>query len=177
MGWVTLTLRKTELKRSHTDYQNELLQISREKRQKARQYAYQQSEIRNRQAEELRWAKADYDAARKSGNAQLSSATNNGGTTGVDDNGDGSADRNATNVEIQNSLDQAREDYQFETNEIRTRYEDELAMIEHEANDVETDLDQQQVGVEAQLEAISAEIEAVGEAISSQIQASTIKLS
>ena len=78
---------------------------------------------------------------------------------------------------LQNQLTQAQEEYQYQVNDRKTYYEDELAMIEQEANDTETDLDQQQVQIEAQLEAISAEIEAVGEAISSQIQASTIKLS
>ena len=35
MGWVTLTLRKTELKRTHADYQKQLLDISREKWEEA----------------------------------------------------------------------------------------------------------------------------------------------
>ena len=39
MGWVTLTLRKKELKSEHAYYQLRNLQISREKRQMARQKA------------------------------------------------------------------------------------------------------------------------------------------
>jgi hypothetical protein len=57
MGWVTLTLRKTELKRSHSDYQMRLLQISREKRQMARQKHYEQTLIRNDQNADLRLAR------------------------------------------------------------------------------------------------------------------------
>ena len=161
MGWVTLTLRKTELKQCHSDYQKELLDISRTKRQMARQYHYEQTLVRGDQAIALRNERAKYTTARDAINEQLQN-------------------ENLTNEEraaIQNQLTAAQEDYQGTTNEMKMMYEDDLAMIEQEANDTETDLDQQQVEVEAQLEAISAEIEAVGEAISSQIQASTIKLS
>ena len=219
MGWVTLTLRKTELKRTHADYQMELLQISRTKRQMARQYHYQQLVARNDQQAELRAAKEAYDATKESifaGNANATFSASgaagttgnsggplfnlSGGTTGTSgtpsQNGTATASFNVSgqnsssgtsssasastiatmNVAQQNALDTAREDYSAAVNDIRTRWEDELAMIEEEANDTETDLDQQQVQIEAQLEAISAEIEAVGQAVSDQIKASTIKL-
>lgn len=161
MGWVTLTLRKTELKRTHSDYQMELLSISREKRQMARQNSYEQAQIRTEQSSALRAEKDEYNSARDAINGYLK------------DDSITSEDRTA----YQNQLDEARLAYQEETNEIKEEYEAELEMLEEEANDTETDLDQQQVEIEAQLEAISAEIESVGEAISSQIQSSTIKLS
>ena len=161
MGWVTLTLRKTELKRSHSDYQKQLLDISRRKRQMARENHYEQQLIRNDQAIELRTMRSAYTSARDSINENLA------------DDSLSDTDR----VSIQNQLTALQEDYQADVNDTKTMYEDELAMLEEEANDEETALDQEQVEVEAQLEAISAEIEAVGEAISSQIQASTIKLS
>ena len=194
MGWVTLTLRKTELKRSHADYQMELLKISRTKRQMARQYHFQQSEIRNEQQIMLREFRNNYNEQRSLMNEFLSSANQNGGSTTigeqqVDANGNQMFDNNGdpifvtgtekvvTATELQNDLDELRLEYQEEVNATKMMYEDELAMIEEEANDTETDLDQQQVEIEAQLEAISAEIEAVGEGISYQVQASTIKLS
>jgi len=202
MGWVVLTLRKTELKRTHADYQMELLQISRTKRQMARQYHYEQMVARNNQSEELRALKDQYTAQRdaiSSGNGatagasgsgsyagtlfgdSTSSGTSGSGTTigGMADITSGSSASSGYQLTSadENALAAAREDYQYAVNEVKTRWEDELAMIEQEANDVETDLDQQQVEIEAQLEAISQEIEAVGQAISSQIQASTIKLS
>ena len=177
MGWVTLTLRKTELKRTHADYQMQLLRISREKRQMARQNHYEQTIIRNDQNADLRAARDSYNSARDILNDQLSSATQNNGVTGVDTDGDGTADTNRTSSEIQNYLDDERLMYQETVNQIKADAEAELEMLEEEANDTETALDQEQVEIEAQLEAISAEIEAVGEAISSQIQASTIKLS
>lgn len=214
MGWVTLTLRKTELKRTHADYQMELLQISRTKRQMARQYHYQQLVARNDQSAELRNAKAAYDAKKDSIYAGSTDATLSVGTTSGSTNSDGSvfgtgtttsstgtdaasqagfvANMQTTNttssssaststtstmsVAQQNALDDARENYSALVNDIKTRWEDELAMIEEEANDTETALDQEQVQIEAQLEAISAEIEAVGQAVSDQIKASTIKL-
>lgn len=161
MGWVTLTLRKTELKRSHADYQKQLLDISRTKRQMARQYHYEQTVARNEQNTQLRTMRVAYRENRDT----ISAGLQNEDIT------------DAERAEIQTNLANIQQDYQEEVNEVKTMWEEELAMIEEEANETETDLDQQQVEIEAQLEAISAEIESVGEAISSQIQASTIKLS
>lgn len=161
MGWVTLTLRKTELKRTHSDYQMDLLRISREKRQMARQNHYEQTLVRNDQSSELRALKDSYNANRDSIREGMN-------TDGITDSEKSS---------LQQELQDAQEDYQYNSNAIKEDYEAQLEMLEEEANDTETDLDQQQVEIEAQLEAISAEIESVGEAISSQIQASTIKLS
>ena len=143
----------------------------------ARQNHYEQTLIRNEQNAAMRDERDMYNSVRESLNSQLSNATQNNGVTGVDFDGDGQADKNATSTEIQNELDNERAMYQERVNEIKADAEAELEMLEEEANDIETALDQEQVEVEAQLEAISAEIEAVGEAISSQIQASTIKLS
>ena len=161
MGWVTLTLRKTELKRSHSDYQKQLLDISRKKRQMARQSHYDQMVVRNDQSMDIRNRRLEYTTQMDTYKEALK---------------DDSLDDQAR-TEIQNEMSEAQEDYQFDTNEIKMMYENDLAMLEDMANDEETALDQEQVEIEAQLEAISAEIEAVGEAVSSQIQASTIKLS
>ena len=175
MGWVTLTLRKTELKRTHADYQMQLLGISREKRQMARSYHYQQTLVQNDMNDELRSIRSTFDEAKTNAREGMNNARGNGET---DVNGEPVEDFD------QEAYDQAQQDYQDakeryerETNDAKQMWEDELAMIEEEANDTETMLDQEQVQIEAQLEAISAEIESVGEAVSSQIQASTIKLS
>ncbi len=170
MGWVTLTLRKTELKRSHSDYQKELLNISRTKRQMARQYHYEQTVVKNDMNFNLNNLYSEYVAARDAAQQAMQNATitNADGTVTTDQ-----AAYDQAYQEMQN----AKEAYEYEKNAAKMVWEDELAMIEEEANDTETMLDQEQVQIEAQLEAISAEIEAVGEAISSQIQASTIKLS
>lgn len=161
MGWVTLTLRKTELKRTHADYQKQLLDISREKRKMARQYHFQQSLINSEKSRTRNDLTTAYNAKRKEINDSLASGTLS----------------DAERADLQNQLTYERDMYQEQLNMRLTDFEEEYAMIEDEANDVETSLDQEQVQIEAQLEAISAEIEAVGEAISSQIQASTIKLS
>ena len=170
MGWVTLTLRKTELKRTHADYQMELLEISRKKRQMARQNHYEQS------------------VARNNGNAKLDSLFVNyeqdlDAAMGVIEgtyttNADGSKTADQQQYEsAQHDYAQVKNNYEHEKMLAQREMEEELARLEQEAHEIETQLDQEQVQVEAQLEAISAEIEAVGEAISSQIQASTIKLS
>ncbi|MBR5304044.1 MAG: hypothetical protein IKU37_04375 [Candidatus Gastranaerophilales bacterium] len=161
MGWVTLTLRKTELKRTHSDYQKQLLDISRTKRRMARESHYQQLLVRNDQQEALRGIRNDYLALRDSYNEQL--------------NDPNLSDSEKANIRTQ--LEQALEERTFNENEIKAMYEADLTMLEDNANDEETMLDQEQVQIEAQLEAIKAELDAVGEAISSQIQDSTIKLS
>ena len=161
MGWVTLTLRKTELKRTHADYQTQLLGISRTKRQMARRNHYEQLVVRNKQTKELREIKLNYDEEREYLHESLNSNTLS------------EAEKN----DIRNKLTELQQQYSYDSNEIKTIYEEDLAMIEESANDEETMLDQEQVEIEAQLEAIKAEMDAVGEAISSQIQASTIKLS
>ena len=61
MGWVTLTLRKKELKRSHADYQMRELQISREERQMARDYHYQQTVLTNDKNQQLNDIKEQYN--------------------------------------------------------------------------------------------------------------------
>ena len=174
MGWVTLTLRKTELKRTHADYQMELLQISREKRQMARQNHYDQLVARNDGQATMRSLYTDYKAQRDAINGQIDDYYGSD-VTGEDGEITDSQQREIDN--LKGDLDEAQEQYEQNKMEAQQEMEDELARIEEEANDIETSLDQEQVEIEAQLEAISAEMEAVGEAVSSQIQASTIKLS
>ena len=165
MGWVTLTLRKTELKRTHADYQMELLEISREKRKMARENHYEQSILSNRRNTDNKIAYQNYKAGRDSQNEAIS-------------NIDTSTEEGRKSYEdAQRQLNSAKEDYEQAKLERESEFEEEMARLEQEANDIETMLDQEQVEVEAQLEAISAELESVGEAISSQIQSSTIKLS
>lgn len=189
MGWVTLTLRKTELKRTHADYQMELLQISRTKRQMARQYHYQQTQARHEGQEQMSAMFDDYKAKRDAQTQQLfqnlkpdgydsrqGTSGTSGQTGGNSGNSGGSNAQSQTNTAIMQELNNAKEDYEYAKMIAQNDMEEELARIEEEANDTETALDQEQVQIEAQLEAISAEIEAVGSAISDQVQASTIKL-
>lgn len=240
MGWVVLTLRKTELKRTHSDYQMELLRISRRKRQMAREKHYNQTLIRNEQSSATRALKNLYNQQKDSINANgtyqdinnlfnIEDYTQTTGTNSVsslmnsgyydDDDytpsGDTSSESgiewgdNVTNYtkeaqealqtqlagqdfsntstssssssltsqEKLNLLDDAKEDYLYLSNEIKTMFEDELEMLEEEASDEETNIEQEQTEIEALLESITQEMDAVGQAISSQIQSGTIKLS
>lgn len=63
MAWVTLTLRKRELKQSHAYYQMRDLQISREKRQLARQKQYETAVIQNQQQHALSPITISYNQA------------------------------------------------------------------------------------------------------------------
>ncbi|MBQ4646504.1 MAG: hypothetical protein IJB79_04065 [Candidatus Gastranaerophilales bacterium] len=174
MGWVTLTLRKTELKKSHSDYQKELLDISRRKRQMAREYHYEQLLFNNDYKEERDSLYTNYKATSDALRDQISQETSNPSLT--DPNGNPKVDQNKID-DLNRQINEEKENYERLNMMAQEERDEELQRLENEANDEETMLDQEQVEIEAQLEAISAEIEAVGEAISSQIQASTIKLS
>ena len=63
MGWVTLTLRKRELKQQHAYYQMRDLQISREKRQLARRKQYETASIQTQQEQALQPIKTSYNEA------------------------------------------------------------------------------------------------------------------
>ena len=72
MGWVTLTLRKRELKQEHAYYQLRDLQISREKRQLARQKQYETASVQNQQEQALMPIKEEYRTNRQSIMDQIS---------------------------------------------------------------------------------------------------------
>ena len=170
MGWVTLTLRKRELKQEHAYYQLRDLQISREKRQLARSKSYKIAEAQNKQQQELQGPKTTYTTAN-----QQYQDTMKGVYSGDSNSGDATGKQAKMN-EAQSALSQAQLDYQSEVDRIKTYYENEKQMIEEEAADAETELDMEQVEVEAQMEAIAEEIQAVSDQISTEIKNSTIKL-
>lgn len=179
MGWVTLTLRKRELKQEHAYYQLRDLQISREKRQLARSKQYQTQQVQNEQQEKVNEERQNYNADRELIMSQMSSLRETAKKDGTDTNSATITTENGATVgmyELQNQLSQAQLDYTEQVNSHKTFYEQELAMIEEDASDQETALDMEQVEVESQMEAISQEMQAVSEAISSEIQSSTIKL-
>ncbi len=174
MGWVTLTLRKTELKQSHSDYQKELLDISRRKRRMAREMHYEQLLFNNDYKLERDRLYSTYKTTVDGLRDLIKNEQQNPSL--VDPNGNPVVDQ-AKIDDWNRQIADEKEKYERENMLAQELRDEELQRIENEANDEETMLDQEQVEIEAQLEAISAEIEAVSEAISSQIQASTIKLS
>ena len=154
MGWVSLSLRKLSLRANVSNLELRDIQISRTLRQTQRQMSYEQSILKNNRSGELRDIKSTYDEIRNDRPEDMQSE-----------------EYNEWYMEYQ----QAREDYEFEKNEIQTYYDDQLAMLEDEAADKEALLQQEQTTVEAQLEAARAELEAVSEQISADIEDSAIK--
>lgn len=190
MSWVLISLRKKELKRTHADYVAEDLQISRQERQLARRKSYNQTVMRNDQSQELSDLKSGYNDQRDQVNSimtQIKDAVNqqnkNAGTT--DENGNTVVRINYDDYEVngqnlsecQTMLDEIKEEYLEEQNDIKTYWEDELQMLEEEANDEETILEQDKVDAETQMEHISQELSALDQSLSTEIQNSTIKLS
>ena len=177
MGWVTLTLRKKELKSEHAYYQLRDLQISREKRQMARQKAMNTSIFQLEQKKELAALRNEYMEKRDDINEQTSNLRE--ANAGLDSETQKTQiDLNKAEIEqLHSDLSDAQFEYQQQVDEKKTYYEGEFQMIEEEAATREAELDQEQVDVEAQMEAISQEMQAVSDAISNEIQNSTIKLS
>lgn len=190
MSWVLISLRKKELKRTHADYVAEDLQISRQLRQEARRKSYDQTVMRNEQTQELSELKTSYNDTRDQVNSimdEIKNAVNeqnkNIGTT--DENGNSITKINYDDYYVngkklsdyQSMLDEAKEEYLEEQNDIKSYWEDELQMLEEEANDTETVLEQDKVDAETQMEHVSQELSALDQALSTEIQNSTIKLS
>ncbi len=169
MGWVVLTLRKKELTRTHADLQMQDLQIAREKRQLCREKHYEQCVVKNAQSAELRDFKTAYNAERDSIRSQISVLQTDQKQDGVD---------NSLEIaDLQRDLEDAQLDYTDNVNSTKSFYENELAMIEEESNDIETQYDEDKVSIEAEMESVAQEIQALTDAISNEIQKTTIKLS
>ena len=175
MGWVTLALRKTELKRTHATYQLEDLKISREKRRMAREYHAEQVSVENDKNSEISDIKTNYDLEKQSIYDAMSDLRT--AAKEADESSSTYEYNGQTMTDLQNQLNDLKEDYTYQTGEATSYWEDELAMIEEESNDTETTLDQEQVEIETLMENVSQEMQSVSEAISSEIQNSTIKLS
>ena len=175
MGWVTLALRKTELKRTHATYQLEDLQISREKRRMAREYHAEQVSVENDKNSQIREIQDSYNYDKQSIYDDMSALRE--AAKEADESSSTYEYNGFTLSDYQSQLDDLKENYNYQTGEAQSYWEDELAMIEEESNDTETSLDQQQVEIETLMENVSQEMQAVSEAISSEIQNSTIKLS
>jgi len=173
MGWVTLSLRKRELKQEHQYYQLRDLQISREKRALARQKSYEFAKLQAQQKEEeLAISKnSEYDYG-----SVMTEITNLRKSITSDMSED---DKKAINDQIADKQTEYQNKVTAKTgaiNDIKTFYDQQKADIEQEVGDEETELEMEQVDVETQMEAISQELQAVSDAISSEIQSSTIKL-
>ena len=171
MGWVTLSLRKRELKQEHQYYQLRDLQISREKRALARQKSYEMAVLQADQKADENAVKSQYDY---SGIMAEISSLRASITSDMSE-----ADKTAINQQIadkQNEYQQTIVQKTEAINDIKSEYDQRKADLEEEVGDQETELEMEQVDVETQMEAISEELKAVSDAISSEIQSSTIKL-
>ena len=173
MGWVTLTLRKKELRATHNEYELRLLSISRQRRQLARQKSLKTTEINAARDSQLAGPKEELYSARNTYNTKLDSLFKEAR------GGDGKEAQALNQAEIskaQEEYNNAKMKYEEEKDSIERLAEDQMAELEEETTARETELDMEQTSLEAEIEAISQELQAVTQAISSDIQESTIKL-
>ncbi len=154
MSWVSLTMRKLNLRSSIEAKESRDLQISRAVRLNKRQLSADQS-IQNRfKDEELNDAKMQYMDVR-------------------DDKPESdSPDYN----EWYQTYAEAKEDYEAQKLDINNYYDDILNELEEEATDIETRYQEEQTAIESELEALRSEFDTVKEQISSDIESSAIEL-
>ena len=74
MGWITLSCRSKEDLSCKANYQFRLLQVSREQRQKAREYQFMQTQTQNNQQENVRNIRSNYDATIEANRDSLATA-------------------------------------------------------------------------------------------------------
>ncbi len=167
MGWVTLTLRKKDLKNTISEYELRDIELSRETRSVQRQLAYEQSIFNADKTKELRAAKANYTAV-KGQKVEL-----------PDDTTDKEAMKayNTAYDEWKTNYAMAKEDYEAKKVEIEDFYDDQMNEIEQEATDRENDIEQERTTIEAQLQAVRSELESVNDQIKSDIDSSKLTLS
>ena len=167
MGWVTLTLRKKDLKNTISEYELRDIELSRETRSVQRQLAYDQSIFNADKTKELRAAKANYTAV-KGDKVKL-----------PDDTTDKEAMKayNTAYEDWKTKYDMAKEDYEAKKVEIEDYYDSEMNEIEEEATDRENNIEQERTTIEAQLQAVRSELESVNDQIKSDIDSSKLTLS
>ena len=120
MGWVTLTLRKRELKQSHAYYQLRDLQISREKRQLARQKQYQTASVQYEQEQRLAPIKDNYRVNRQSIMDQISALREEEKNAGIDENGQKVTDNSGQISDLQLQLSNLQLEYTEDVNNEKT---------------------------------------------------------
>ena len=167
MGWVTLTLRKKDLKNTISEYELRDIELSRETRSVQRQLAYDQSIFNTDKTQELRKAKANYTAV-KGDKVELPEDTSNEEAMKA---------YNTAYEDWKTKYEMAKEDYEAKKVEIEDFYDDQMNEIEQEATDRENDIEQERTTIEAQLQAVRSELESVNDQIKSDIDSSKLTLS
>ena len=153
--WVTLSQRKTSVLAHHNDVSMQEIANSRTVRRTHRNSTYEQTLIKRNRAADLETIKEPYDTIK-------------GDRPDVDSE--------EYNEWYQNYQD-AREEYEYQKNQIMEEYDDMLAMLEEETNDKETELEEERAQLEAQMEALAAELEKINEQISADIERTAVNLS
>ena len=153
MAWMTLALRKQNLKAEINSLTLEDIQLSRKVRSVHRTLSYEQSVFSSEKKSELRDAKSAYLEIRKQ-------------RPDVD-----SEQYEQWKVEYA----EAQEDYQAQKQDIEDYYEDLNTQIEEEAQDEEDALQEQITRVETQRDAEQAELQAITDQIKTEIESSAIK--
>ena len=121
MGWVTLTLRKKELKVSHAYYQLRDLQISREKRAMARQKQANSTSVNNNKRVELKAQREQWESDKQQvyEDAASNQQTTGNGTNGTNTNGTNANGTN-TNTTAKTAIFRISDSVLFVATEVET---------------------------------------------------------
>ena len=206
MSWITLSLRKQDLKLQANDLELQDISLGREERTIQRNMAYQKAVVEAEESAQLHNVKEEYKRIKEQRPTQATigneiyyfktksdyekylserkkdSETPKGkyiyGHKGIE------ADDNKASKTFQTKYDEwkertyesAKEVYQEQSTYIKDMADDDKEDIEQEATEKQSQIQEERTIVETQLQDINQELSAVGEQISADIQTGALKL-
>lgn len=201
MSWITLSLRKQDLKLQANDLELQDISLGREERSIQRNMAYQKAVVEAEESAELHKIKEDYKNAK---NQRPTKATIDGRVyyfktksnyekylsggkltkysfgskkVGEEDNDDSKKFQEYYDEWKDNLYESAKETYQEQSTYIKDMADDDKEDIEQEATEKQSQIQEERTIVETQLQDINQELSAVSEQINADIQTSAIKFS
>ena len=184
MGWITMSLRRSELQASISDQQLQLMQLSRQMRKLANlSNAIGDGKINPNEiaslggeffGEGLDFMAFSHDAACELAQAQTDQFVNDFGWMTKEQYAiTGNSAATTMHLDQDGNLDTNKMYADFYEEALK-QYANEVALPR--LNELEKELENKKAGIETQLESEKAELESVKQSVSESIQSSTIKL-
>ena len=163
MGWVTLTLRKKNVKTDINETEQRDIELSRLLRSEQRNLAYEQSIFQTDKNGEIKDQKNIFDKARLSKPSKANFGADNEAYVQAYE-------------EWKVIYDQAKEDYEGMVADINDYYDTYMNILEEASTELQEDIENEQTTVEAQLSHLRQELESVDGQIKGDMEASKLSL-
>ncbi len=199
MSWITLSLRKQDLKLQANDLELQDISLGREERTIQRNMAYQKAVVEAEESAELHKIKEDYKNAKSQrptkatidgkiyyfktksdyekylSGGKLSEYSFGNKEVDADDNDASKKFQEYYDEWKDNTYESAKETYQEQSSYIKDMTDDDKEDIEQEATEKQSQIQEERTIVETQLQDINQELSAVSEQINADIQTGAIK--